>query len=54
MKEKKKKVVISQSHEGFGTSFDSALLGPFLSGDETNPLFNARSWFVQVPPRRMT
>lgn len=34
--------------------FVSALLGPFLSGDKTNPLFNARSWFVQVLPRRMT
>lgn len=34
--------------------FVSTLLGPFLSGDKTNPLFNGRSWFVQVLPRRMT
>lgn len=45
---------ISQSHEGFGTSFVSALLGPFLSGDKINPLFNTRCWFAQDLPRRMT
>lgn len=45
---------VSQSHEGFAMEV-LFLLCWVLSClvDETNPFFNARSWFAQVLPRKM-